>query len=64
MQLYAEEAVARHMACFAERIQSNNPTLNQVTIWKEFNNQLEAAVKQTDRWRNAKEGRPMECRNS
>lgn len=53
MQLYAEEAVARHMAYLQREFNKQN-NIKSGTIWKDFNNQLELAVKQTDRWRNAK----------
>ena len=53
MQLYAEEAVARHMAYLQREFNKQN-NIKSGAIWKDFNNQLELAVKQTDRWRNAK----------
>jgi penicillin-binding protein 1A len=53
MQLYAEEAVARHMA-YLQKEFSQQPKIKSGEIWKEFSNQLELAVKQTDRWRNLK----------
>ncbi|MEN9697857.1 MAG: hypothetical protein RLZ56_1278 [Bacteroidota bacterium] len=53
MQLYAEEAVARHMA-YLQKEFNNQPKLKSGAIWKEFSNQLELAVKQTDRWKNLK----------
>ncbi len=53
MQLYAEEAVARHMA-YLQKEFSNQPKIKSGEVWKEFSNQLELAVKQTDRWRNLK----------
>ncbi|MEY4278312.1 MAG: hypothetical protein RL377_316, partial [Bacteroidota bacterium] len=53
MQLYAEEAVARHMA-YLQKEFNNQPKIKSGSIWKEFSNQLELAVKQTDRWKNLK----------
>ena len=53
MQLYAEEAVARHMA-YLQKEFSQQPKIKSGEIWKEFSNQLELAVKQTERWRNLK----------
>lgn len=53
MQLYAEEAVARHMAYLQREFNKQN-NIKTGTIWKDFSAQLELAVKQTDRWRNAK----------
>ena len=53
MQLYAEEAVAKHMA-FLQKAFNNQPKIKSGEIWREYNSQLEAAIKQTDRWRNMK----------
>jgi len=53
MQLYAEEAVARHMA-YLQKEFNQQPKIKSGQIWKEFNNQIELAIKQTDRWRNLK----------
>ena len=53
MQLYAEEAVARHMA-YLQKEFNQQPKLKSGEIWKDFNNQVELAIKQTDRWRNLK----------
>ena len=53
MQLYAEEAVARHMA-YLQKEFNQQPKLKSGEIWKDFNNQIELAIKQTDRWRNLK----------
>jgi penicillin-binding protein 1A len=53
MQLYAEEAVARHMA-YLQKEFNKQSNIKTGTVWKDFNNQLELAVKQTDRWRNLK----------
>ena len=53
MQLYAEEAVARHMSYLQKEFNQQN-NIKSGTIWKEFSAQLEIAVKQTDRWKNLK----------
>jgi penicillin-binding protein 1A len=53
MQLYAEEAVARHLSSLQKEF-NNQPKIKSGEIWKEYNNQLESAIKQTDRWRNLK----------
>jgi penicillin-binding protein 1A len=53
MQYYAEEAVAKHMA-YLQKEFSKQPKIKSGEIWKEFDNQMEAAIKQTDRWRNLK----------
>jgi penicillin-binding protein 1A len=53
MQLYAEEAVARHMA-YLQREFNKQSNIKTGAVWKDFSNQLELAVKQTDRWRNLK----------
>jgi penicillin-binding protein 1A len=53
MQLYAEEAVARHMAYLQREFNKQN-NIKTGSVWKDFSTQLELAIKQTDRWRNAK----------
>ncbi len=53
MQLYAEEAVARHMA-YLQKEFNLQPKIKSGQVWKDFNTQLELAIKQTDRWRNLK----------
>jgi penicillin-binding protein 1A len=53
MQLYAEEAVARHMA-YLQREFNKQSNIKTGAVWKDFSSQLELAVKQTDRWRNLK----------
>jgi len=53
MQLYAEEAVARHMA-YLQKEFNKQSNIKSGAVWKDFNNQLELAIKQTDRWRNLK----------
>ncbi len=53
MQLYAEEAVARHMA-YLQKEFNKQSNIKTGSVWKDFSNQLELAIKQTDRWRNMK----------
>jgi len=53
MQYYAEEAVARHMSYLQKAFNDQNNIKNG-TIWKDFNNLLELAIKQTDRWKKMK----------
>ncbi|MBP6000523.1 MAG: transglycosylase domain-containing protein [Sediminibacterium sp.] len=53
MQLYAEEAVGRHMA-YLQKEFNKQANIKTGSVWKDFNNQLELAIKQTDRWRNMK----------
>lgn len=53
MQLYAEEAVAKHMA-YLQREFNKQSNIKTGAVWKDFSNQLELAIKQTDRWRNLK----------
>jgi penicillin-binding protein 1A len=53
MQLYAEEAVAKHMA-FLQKEFSKQPKIKSGEVWREHSAQLEALVRQTDRWRNMK----------
>ena len=53
MQYYAEEAVARHMSYLQKAFNQQNNIKNG-TIWKDFNNLLELAIKQTDRWKKMK----------
>ena len=53
MQLYAEEAVARHMS-YLQKAFNEQANIKKGTVWKDFNNLLELAIKQTDRWKNMK----------
>ena len=56
MQLYAEEAVAKHMPVL-QRVLSNQASLKNDKVWKGHENVLEAAMKNSDRWKNmAEEG--------
>ena len=54
MQLYAEEAVAKHMPVL-QRVLSAQKGLKTDAVWKGHENVLEAAMKASERWRNLKE---------
>ncbi len=51
MQLYAEEAVAKHMPVL-QRVLSNQASLKNDKVWKGHENVLDAAMKNSDRWKN------------
>lgn len=51
MQQYAEEAVAKHMN-FMQKLFNGQANIKNKTIWKGYENVLEAAMKQSDRWKN------------
>jgi penicillin-binding protein 1A len=53
MQLYAEEAVAKHMS-YMQKLLNRQGNIKDGSVWKNFQNVLEAAVKQSDRWKNMK----------
>lgn len=53
MQLYAEEAVAKHMA-YMQQILNSQSNIKNGTVWKDHENVLEAAMRQSDRWKNMK----------
>lgn len=53
MQLYAEEAVAKQMPAL-QRVLSSQASIKKGSVWKGKENILEAAVKSSDRWKNAK----------
>ncbi|RFM28762.1 transglycosylase domain-containing protein [Deminuibacter soli] len=56
MQQYAEEAVAKHFS-YMQKILAAQDNIKNGSVWKGHENVLEAAMKQTDRWKNArKEG--------
>lgn len=54
MQIYAEEAVARHMPVLQKILSAQNSVKNG-NVWKGHENKLEAAMKVSDRWKNLKE---------
>lgn len=53
MQQYAEEAVWKHMASM-QKILSAQKNVKNGTVWKDHENVLEAAMKQSDRWKGMK----------
>jgi len=53
MQLYAEEAVAKHIS-YMQKILSSQSDVKKGTVWKGHENVLDAAMKQSDRWKNMK----------
>ena len=54
MQIYAEEAVARHMPTL-QKVLNSQASLKTGKIWKEHENILQAAIKNSDRWKNMKD---------
>jgi len=53
MQIYAEEAVAKHIS-YMQKILNNQTNIKNGTVWKGYDNVLQTAMKQSDRWRNMK----------
>ncbi|SKA06100.1 transglycosylase domain-containing protein [Sediminibacterium ginsengisoli] len=53
MQLYAEEAVAKHMS-YMQKLFNSQENIKKGTVWKGFENVLESNIRQSDRWRNLK----------
>ena len=53
LQQYAEEAVSRHIP-FMQKILNAQKNIKNGSVWKEHENVLEAAMKQSDRWKNLK----------
>ena len=53
MQLYAEEAVAKHMA-YMQKLLNVQSDVKSGAVWKGHENVLEAAMKRSDRWNNMK----------
>lgn len=53
MQLYSEEAVAKHMN-YMQKLLNAQENIKKGTVWKGYENVIEAAIKQSDRWRNLK----------
>ncbi|HMC84372.1 MAG TPA: transglycosylase domain-containing protein [Chitinophagaceae bacterium] len=54
MQIYAEEAVATHMPTL-QKILNAQSSLKNGKIWKEHENILQTAIKNSDRWKNMKD---------
>lgn len=53
MQLYAEEAVAKHMS-YMQKILNQEQNIKDRSVWKGYENVIEAAIKHSDRWNNCK----------
>ena len=53
MQLYAEEAVAKHLS-YMQKILNSQSNIKKGTVWKGYENVLQAAMKVSDRWKNLK----------
>jgi penicillin-binding protein 1A len=53
MQLYAEEAVAKHLS-YMQTLLNQQTDVKKGTVWEGHQKVLETALKQTDRWRNMK----------
>lgn len=51
MQLYAEEAVAKHMS-YMQQIMNAQPYIKDGSVWNDYQNVLEAGMRQSDRWKN------------
>jgi len=54
MQIYAEEAVAKHMA-YMQKILNSQSDLKSGSVWKGHEYVLDAAMKASDRWKNSKD---------
>ncbi|WEK33730.1 MAG: transglycosylase domain-containing protein [Candidatus Pseudobacter hemicellulosilyticus] len=54
MQIYAEEAVAKHMPVL-QRVLSAQRSIKTDAVWKDHQNILDAAMKNSDRWHNLKD---------
>lgn len=53
MQLYAEEAVGKHIS-YMQKILNSQNSIRKGTVWKGREDILEAAIKNSDRWKNLK----------
>jgi penicillin-binding protein 1A len=53
LQQYAEQAVSRHIP-YMQKILNGQKNIKTGSVWKEHENVLEAAMKQSDRWKNMK----------
>ncbi len=51
MQLYAEEAVAKHMS-YMQQIMNAQSYIKDGTVWNGYDNVLKAGMRQSDRWKN------------
>lgn len=50
MQLYAEEAVAKHMS-YMQKILNSQQNIKDGSVWKGYENVIEAGMRQSDRWK-------------
>ena len=53
MQLYAEEAVAKHMS-YMQKLLNFQQNIKDKSVWKGYENVIEAAIKHSDRWASSK----------
>lgn len=53
MQLYAEEAVAKHMS-YMQKLLNQQQNIKDRTVWKGYENVIEAAIKHSERWASCK----------
>lgn len=53
MQVYAEEAVAKHMS-YMQKILNSQSNIKSGSVWKGHENVLEAAMRQSERWKAGK----------
>jgi penicillin-binding protein 1A len=53
MQVYAEEAVAKHIS-YMQKVLNSQKNIKTGSVWKEWENVIEAAMKQSDRYKNMK----------
>ena len=51
MQLYAEEAVAKHMS-YMQKVMNAQAYIKDGSVWNGYENVLKAGMKQSDRWKN------------
>ncbi len=54
MQLYAEEAVAKHMPTL-QKVLSAQSSIKSGKVWKEYENVLNSAMRNSDRWKSMKD---------
>jgi penicillin-binding protein 1A len=54
MQVYAEEAVAKHIS-YMQKVLLSQSNIKNGSVWKGHENVLDAAMKKSDRWQNMKE---------
>jgi penicillin-binding protein 1A len=53
MQQYAEEAVAKHMS-YMQKVLNLQQNIKDNSVWKGYENVIEAAIKHSDRWASCK----------